>query len=814
MTDPLSDSSSASKNIHQGLSSADAEVRARLYGPNELQREKSQRWWTLLAAQFINPMAALLAAGSGVSLALGEVTDALVIGIVLVINGLVGFAQEYRAEQAVLALRNMTAAHARVLRDGRARLIPASSVVPGDSLLLEAGDLVAADAQLLEAYELQMQEAALTGESLPVTKSLQPVAEGAPLAEQTHKIFMGTAVVCGTAIARVTAIGGHTQLGRIAGLLSSANITETPLQQRLGQLSRVLIYLCIGIVILVAAMGLYRGDAWLNVLLTAISLAVAAVPEGLPAIVTIALAVGVQRMAARQVLVRHLHAVESLGCATVICTDKTGTLTTGIMKVREVWPLDNHATLAAAAACCDAELSTDGTGIGDPTELAILAAARELGIERQSIETTTPRTGVLPFDSIRMFMAVTRTNGITYVKGALEALIPRCDQAPDHIQSMAAEMAQKGLRVLAVATSGGDTPERLTMLGLIGMADPPRKEAMDAVAAARRAGVKIIMITGDHPVTARAIATEMGILTAADMLESSVHARATPEEKLNIVRELKANGAVVAMTGDGVNDAPALREAHVGIAMGVTGTEVTREASDMILTDDNFASIVAALREGRGIFDNIRKTVAYLLAGNVAELSVMLVAAMIGLPTPLLPLHILWINLATDVLPALALVTDPAAPETMQRPPRRPDEPLLGREEWLGIMIVGVIQTVATLGIFAWALATRDLVEARNLAFTTLVFGELFRAFGARSKQQTFWQIGLFSNLRLFSVITISVALQISIHHIPALQSLLHIGSLSLGDCLLTLVIGLCPLLAVDIWKLAARPRAAKMTGL
>ena len=793
---------SSPQERHGGLSTSDAEARGRLYGANELQREKSQPLWKLLMEQFINPMTALLASGLGISLVLGEVTDALVIGIVLIINGLVGFAQEYRAEQAVLALRNMTAARARVLRDGRAQLIPASSVVKGDSLLLEAGDLIAADAQLLEAHELQMQEAALTGESLPVAKNLQPIAENAPLAEQSNQVFMGTAVVCGTAIARVTAIGSHTELGRIAGLLTSAAITETPLQQRLDHLSRILIYLCLGIVILVAAIGLFRGESWSSVLLTAISLAVAAVPAGLPAIVTIALAVGVQRMASRQVLVRHLHAVESLGCATVICTDKTGTLTAGIMKVREVWPADNLTILKSAASCCDAELNTDGTGIGDPTELAILTAARELGMERQVIENTFPRKTVIPFDSIRMFMAIEREDGIWYVKGALEALTLRCDNMPKDIQTAAADMALKGLRVLAVATGSGSDPEHLTMLGLIGMADPPRPEAIAAVAAARQAGVRVVMITGDHPVTARAIATEMGILASGDSVEDTVHARATPEAKLNIVRTLKERGEVVAMTGDGVNDAPALREAHVGIAMGVTGTEVTREASDMILTDDNFASIVDALREGRGIFDNIRKTVAYLLAGNVAELSVMLVAALIGLPTPLLPLHILWVNLATDVLPALALVTDPAAPETMQRPPRHPDEPLLGRAEWQGIFVVGVIQTLATLGIFVWALSSRDLAEARNLAFTTLVFGELFRAFGARSKQQTFWQMGLFSNMRLFWVVAISVAVQLSIHHIPALQSLLKIGSLSLSDCLLTLTVGLLPLLVVDAWKL------------
>jgi Ca2+-transporting ATPase len=573
--------------------------------------------------------------------------------------------------------------------------------------------------------------------------------------------------------------------------------------------SRILLYACLAIVALVAGLGVVRGMPLLQVLLSSVSLAVAAVPEGLPAVVTIALAVGVQRMASRQVLVRRLQAVETLGSVTVICTDKTGTLTTGLMRVREVWGSDHQRVLDAAAACCDAELNPDGrTGIGDPTEVALLAAAAECGIHRADIERTRPRELEHPFDADRKRMSIRRSDGVLYVKGALETMLPLCVGGTAGAEQANAQLAARGLRVLAVAFGRGQNEQELELLGLVGMADPPRTEAIEAVAAARAAGVRTVMITGDHPVTATAIARELGIVRADEGAAELVHARATPEDKLLVVRQWKARGDIVAMTGDGVNDAPALREAHIGIAMGKTGTEVTREASDMILADDNYASIVAGVREGRGIFDNIRKTLVYLLAGNASELGLMLGAVSLGLPLPLLPLQLLWINLVTDSLPALALVIDPVDPDAMRRPPRRPDQPMLGRAEWRTIAGTAAVEVMVTLGAFAWALEARDVQTARTLAFSVLVFTELFRAFAARSSTRIFWEVGAFTNLRLVAVIGFQVFLQLAIQYVPATQALFRISSLTLGDTALALLLGLAPVSVLEIWKLLSRRRA------
>ena len=601
-----------------------------------------------------------------------------------------------------------------------------------------------------------------TGESTPVEKQTVPTTPDTPLAERHDFVFMGTSIATGTGLAEVIATGMQTELGRIAHLLSTAEESVTPLQRRLAHVSRTLLYICGGIVALVALAGLLRGWPLMQVFMAAVSLAVAAVPEGLPAVVTIALAVGVQRMAARHVLVRRLPAVETLGCATVICTDKTGTLTTGVMRVRELWGPDHTKLLFAAAACCDAEIRGDGqTGVGDPTEVAILMAAAERGIHRDEIERTNGRVAEVPFDSVLKRMSIERADGHVYIKGAVESVLPLCVPSVNDASLANTQMAERGLRILAIAIAPAGAAQGAELIGLIGIADPPRTEAIEAVAAARAAGITTVMITGDHPLTARAIARELGIVSNRDVEADVVHARATPDDKIRIVREWKARGAVVAMTGDGVNDAPALREAHIGIAMGRTGTEVTREASDMVLADDNFASIIAAVREGRGIFDNIRKTLVYLLSGNTAELTVMLVAALGGLPLPLLPLHLLWINVVTDGLPALALVVDPPEDDVLQRPPRHPDEPMLGRAEWRFIITTGLLQAAATLGVFVWALNARDLSEARNLAFSVLVFGELFRAFAARSTTRVFWEVGAFTNLRLLGVVLFSVLMQL-----------------------------------------------------
>ncbi|MCC7383972.1 MAG: cation-translocating P-type ATPase [Deltaproteobacteria bacterium] len=789
-----------------GLTTEEAHRRLATSGRNEIRRAAAHPPWLLFFAQFNSPVVWLLLGACVLSALTGEIADAIAIAAIVIANGLVGFFQEYRAERAILALRSMTAPRARVERDGRVQVVAATEIVVGDLLIFEPGDVVAADGSLVEAHALLVNEAPLTGESVPVAKSTTPVDPTAPLAERRDSVFMGTSVSNGTGRARVSATGMKTELGRIAHLLEEATEEPTPLQAQLARTSRVLLFLSIGIVSLVGLLGALRGLPFAEVFLSAVSLAVAAVPEGLPAIVTIALAIGVERMVRRNVLVRRLPAVETLGSASVICTDKTGTLTTGVMKVRELWGADHRRLLDAGAACSDAELNQDeSSGIGDPTEIAILLAAAERGIRRSDIENERPRTHVEPFDPERKRMSIGRADGVLYTKGALEGMLPQCSGGTEGAIEANDEMASRGLRVLAVAVGTGQEERRLQLLGLIGIADPPRTEAIEAVALARSAGIRTVMITGDHPVTARAIARELGIVGPKDAPEDVVHARATPEDKLRIVRAWKQRGAIVAMTGDGVNDAPALREAHVGIAMGRTGTEVTREASDVVLTDDNFASIVEGVREGRGIFENIRKALVYLLAGNASELAVMLTAAVLGLPLPLLPLHLLWINLVTDGLPALALVMDPVDPDAMTRSPRAPSVPMLGRPEWLSIAFTAMLQTTVTLGVFAWALERRDLTEARNLAFSVLVFGELLRAFAARSATWTFWEVGAFTNLRLFGIVVVSIALQLGLHHIPATQALFEIGDLPLSDCGLALALGLVPVSMVELSKVVRR---------
>jgi Ca2+-transporting ATPase len=801
--------------LSSGLSSTDAQRRLAEVGPNEIRREQRTTPLTLLARQFASPVIWLLLGASVLSAALGEWLDASAIGAIVSINAVIGFLQEHRAERAVMALRSMTAPRARVMRDGHSVIVSADTIVPGDLIVLEAGDVAAADARLHTAHVLTTNEAPLTGESTPVEKRTASTAPGTPLAERHDFVFMGTSIATGTGSAEVVATGMQTELGRIAHLLATAEESVTPLQRRLARVSQTLMYICGGIVAVVALAGLLRGWPLMQVFMAAVSLAVAAVPEGLPAIVTIALAVGVQRMAARNVLIRRLQAVETLGCATVICTDKTGTLTTGVMRVRELWGRDHTNLLSAAAACCEAEIGRDGRGgVGDPTELAILIAAAERGIHRDEIERTNPRVAVIPFDSVQKRMSIERADGRVYIKGAVESVLPQCVAGIDDASEANAQMAERGLRILAVAVAPAGAELQATLLGLIGIADPPRTEAIEAVAAARAAGITTVMITGDHPVTARAIAKELGILAGSDAPEDLVHARATPEDKIEIVRAWKTRGAVVAMTGDGVNDAPALREAHIGIAMGLTGTEVTREASDMVLADDNFASIVAAIREGRGIFDTIRKTLVYLLSGNTAELAVMLVAALGGLPLPLLPLHLLWINVVTDGLPALALVVDPPEEDVLQRPPRHPDEPMLGRAQWRFIVTTGLLQAAMTLGVFVWALRTRDLSEARNLAFSVLVFGELFRAFAARSETRVFWEVGAFTNVRLLAVVLLSVLVQLGLHHVPAAQAAFAISPLSASDCALTLLAALGPVTVIEVGKLVRRrPASGRSAG-
>lgn len=789
----------------QGLSSAQADRRLKEQGWNEIHREKARPPWRLLLEQFKSPLVLILIFASAISLFVGEGLEAAAIAAILIVNALIGFFQEYRAETAIEALQEMTAPRARVWRDGRQKEILAREIVPGDILLLEPGDIVAADARLIEASHLQAQEAVLTGESLPVDKSVSADPEGARLAERRGFVFMGTAIATGTGAAEVQATGMNTELGRIAHLLAGVKDEPTPLQTQLARIGRALLLVCLLVVLLVVVIGLVQNRPWLELLIFSLSLAVAAVPEGLPAIVTVALAVGVQRMAARNALVRKLPSVETLGSVSVICTDKTGTLTTGEMRVRETWGPDSHALLVAAASCCDADLQDDGlSGAGDPTEVAILLAAAERGIERTTIEKENPRQSSFPFDPERKRMSVFRRDGVNYVKGAVESLaaMSRESAEADKALRAAAEMGSRGLRVLAVAIGEKAEESELRIIGLIGLADPPRTEAKLAIQEARHAGITPIMITGDHPQTAIAIGRELGLLLESESAESRVHARATPEDKLNLVRQWKNQGAIVAMTGDGVNDAPALREAHIGIAMGKTGTEVTRQSADMVLADDNFATIIAAVREGRGIYENIRKAIVYLLTGNFAEIFLVVVALSLGFPLPLLAAHLLWINLVTDALPALTLIADPLSPNIMKRKPRLANESLIGESEWRRVISVGILEALLIFGLYVYVLKLEGDAAARGMAFTTLVFSQLFRAFGARSNDRVFWQVGILSNLWLLTVVILTGLVQYSLHFLPLTQKIFGLKSLSTSELSLTLTLALIPTTLIEIHKL------------
>jgi Ca2+-transporting ATPase len=877
-------------DIEHGLSDKEAKKRLERYGQNKLRKGKRFSALAIFVSQFKSLVIWVLMGAAAVSAALGETVDGIAIIAIVILNAVIGFFQEYRAEKAAAALARLTAPHCRVVRGGHSVVVAATEIVPGDILLLEGGDLVAADARLVQASVLRINEAPLTGESQAVGKFTGNLPPETPLAERKNMVFLGTSVTGGTGRALVVNTGMETELGHIAKLLETAESGETPLQRQLNRVARLLLWACFGIVALIFILGLLRGIAPFELFLSAVSLAVAAIPEGLPAVVTVALALGVQRMVQRHALVRRLASVETLGRAQVICTDKTGTLTMGEMTARKLitseslyrvtgegyvtegaffsgniesppWKIPELlALLRASAACNDAELTLidDRSGIvGDPTEGALLVASAKGGITRAIIETEMPRLAVVPFDSDRKRMTVIRSRenrSWAFVKGAPEVILHRCTlirtgqgvrelTESDRSRLLQANtlLAHDALRVLAIAERplGGfsfedgmavddsEIERELTLLGLVGLQDPPRAEAKAAVGKCIRAGIKTVMITGDHPDTARAIGHELGILGKGDevlvgaeldrlddealkerVAQVSVYARVTAEHKLRIVRAWKSLDAVVAMTGDGVNDAPAIKEASIGIAMGITGTEVTKEAADIIITDDNFASIVAAVEEGRGIYDNIAKTLAYLLSGNTGELIVMLSAVLLGWPLPLLPLHLLWINLVTDGLPALALATDPIDPDVLNRPPRHSQETLFNWNFLKLTLLTGLLTAGVTLGVFAYELyIDNSLEQARDAAFTALVIAELLRSFGARSEQRTIWQIGLFSNLRLFLIVAVSFALQLAIHHVPMLQKLFQIEPVSLDQCVVWIGVGSIPLIVLELRKVIRRPQ-------
>jgi Ca2+-transporting ATPase len=704
--------------VDQGLREEEARRRLSVDGPNALRVSRGPGTPQLLVRQFREPMVGLLAAAALLSGWVGEPSQAVAIAAIVLLNVAVGFWQELHAERALEALRAVRAPSARVVREGRIRTVDARTLVAGDLLCVEAGDVVAADAQLLRAHRLRTNEALLTGESFPVDKRADERVGASSL------LFAGTQVVAGSGRGLVTATGARTRLGAVAALLDQASPGPTPLQRAMRRLVRQLSSACVVLVGVEALVLVRQGRPWSEVALGALALAVAAVPEGLGAVVTVALALGVRRLARVNVLVRRLSAVETMGAVTVVCTDKTGTLTTGRVRVQGHRADDPQALFRAAAACCEATLGEgDDDSTGDPLEVAVLVEARVRGIERDDLDRRAPVVDVVPFDPETRRMEVVRADGLRYVKGALEALAPDCGGPVEGYESVALAMAAAGQRVLAVAT-GPAAGGPLSMVGLVAFADTVRPEAAQAIADARMAGVRTVMVTGDHLLTARGVGHELG------MAPDAVVARATPADKLALVRRLKAAGEVVAMTGDGVNDAPALKEAHVGVAMGKGGTEVAREAAAVVLADDHFASLVAGLREGRAVHDNLVRTVCYVVTGNASELTLVLAAGLLGLAPPLAPLHLLWLNVVTETLPAMLLVDAPAAADVLTRRPRPPAAPLVSAAGWRRVAAGALLEGGVA---FAAYLAARPEGEAmaRCAAFFVLVDSALLRSLGA-----------------------------------------------------------------------------------
>ncbi len=845
-----------------GLTSAEASRRLLEGGRNELAATPPPHPLALFAAQFRSVMVALLVASALLSGLVGEWVDAAAIVGIVLLNALLGAWQEYGAERSIAALRRMTAPRARVVRDGVTALLAAAELVPGDVVLLEAGDLVPADARLLSAAALRCVESALTGESEAVEKQVAalpvaaPSAATVPLGDRRNLVFLGTAVAAGTARAVVCATGAASEMGRVATLLDAAAQEQTtPLQRRLDALGRVLVFGALAIVALLFVVGWLRGTPLIDQLLLSVSLAVAAVPEGLPAVITIALSVGVLRMSRRHALVRKLPAVETLGSTTVICTDKTGTLTLGRMEVLELVPAEVASggagkeaggTLATAfAAACDAQLGTaadGGDAIGDPTEVALLLAARAAGEERSAIEARWPRLRDLPFDPQRRLMSVVRRlpdgRRRLFVKGGPDELLGRCvtsAASAAQVRVDVAALASRGLRVLAAGQrdledgESLDSPaeqleSRLVFTGLAAMRDPPRPGVAAAIASCRAAGIRVAMITGDHASTALAIAREIGIAATDDLAihgadldllddaaldarldHAAVFARVAPEHKLRIVRAWKRRGEIVAMTGDGVNDAPALRAADVGIAMGLGGTEVAKEAAHVVLADDRFETIVAAVEEGRGIWDNLKKTLGFLFASNTGEVLFVAGCVFAGYPTPLLPIHLLWINLVTDGLPAICLAIEPIERDVMRRPPRDPRVPLADGPFVRGVLAMGAVSAAVAFAVWLLALKDEPLADARTHAFSFLVFDQLFRSLGARSRDRTVPELGLFTNPRLAWVVALSLLLQFVGPAWPPFARLLRVTPFEWREGLLLLAAGALPVTLLELSKLFRR---------
>jgi magnesium-transporting ATPase (P-type) len=886
----------STRSTAEGLGGDEARERLQRYGPNVIQRASGNGPLRILWRQINNPLIWVLLASAGLAIVLNKVVDGFVIFTVVVVNTIIGFIQEFRAGRAIEALIDLVPEYATVLRDGRRVMLPVSEIVPGDIVMLSAGDKVPADMRLLSVRNLRAEEAALTGESVPVQKSVEPVALNAAVGDRRNMVFGGTLVTYGTGVGLVVATGSETELGRISSLLREAADLQTPLTRSLAVVGKYLTVAILAVSAVLLTVGLLRGYPLADALLVAVTLAVAAIPEGLPAIVTIALAIGVQRMAARKAIIRKLPAVETLGSTTVICSDKTGTLTRNEMTVQELWtpfgavcvsgvgyepkgelarggvtlqaiPADVRALLEAAVLCNDASLHQEQGAWkinGDPTEGALVVVAEKAGIAVEEVRKSYPRLDTLPFESENQFMATLHdgADGVRsiLIKGAPEVILRRCS-LPDHVTAadvLAAveHCAAKGMRVLAAGSKVAaaaqcslalhDVQSGFTLLGLQGMIDPPRPEAIAAVKACQAAGITVKMITGDHQGTAQAIGAELGILTNTTVVTGSqlseltdtqlqevaistnVFARVAPEHKLRLVRALQAQNQVVAMTGDGVNDAPALKQANIGVAMGITGTAVSKEAADIVLTDDNFASIAAAVEEGRRVYDNLIKSLAFVLPTNLGLAFILLFAVLFfpiqeiaGAWVPLmamLPTQLLWINLVATVALALPLAFEAKEPHIMRRSPRRPDEPLLGPFVIQRTVIVALLMSVGAIGLFQWEYAAKvgrfghdiALREAQTMAVTTVIMFQIFYVLNCRSLRDSIFRIGVFSNPSVFLGIGMLIILQLGFIYLPFMHTVFGSASLDLYAFCISTTVGavILPVISLEKWVRGQRATA------